>query len=280
MALEYHRINCESSVEILYVNPRTGEPISIPDDDDTAYHMIITATMKSLISGDFGTYIYVVVDGVTGAYTMIPKPDPDTGDCHSFQVEIAKSVLTEKIRSIQREPTNIEHLYRRNNDKHYTLPIGTLSMELFGPFHSTNSIIRNGKHLVVLTAGAGKTVADSVLNFSRFRSGYWSTVTVLHVVGRDKEGKDYKRDTTRVEAPWLVAGVADLKLLLTDTHIKKIRWYGEVTNETSVQLFAGFNELGGHLLICGKKAWYSPLKHSIRQGILQSSKVHFEEFGV
>ena len=72
-----------------------------------------------------------------------------------------------------------------------TLPykaIAALGLSVAGPFHSMEMTVKHSltRHMICLVSGSGKSVSDSVIRFQKSRPGYWKTLTVIQLCGRNK----------------------------------------------------------------------------------------------
>ena len=72
-----------------------------------------------------------------------------------------------------------------------TLPhraIKDLGLRISGPFHSMEMTVKHSltRHMICLVSGSGKSVSDSVVLFQKSRPGYWNTLTVVQLCGRNK----------------------------------------------------------------------------------------------
>ena len=61
-------------------------------------------------------------------------------------------------------------------------------MQISGPFHSMEMTVKHSltRHMICLVSGSGTSVSDSVSLFHKSRPGYWNSLTVIQLCGRNK----------------------------------------------------------------------------------------------
>ena len=72
--------------------------------------------------------------------------------------------------------------------------IKDLNLRVAGPFHSMEMTVKHSltRHMICLVSGSGKSVSDSVSLFHKSRPGYWNTLTVIQLCGRNKGNEPTK----------------------------------------------------------------------------------------
>jgi hypothetical protein len=101
---------------------------------------------------------------------------------------IKKSVLTEAFE----ERLTLDGVRTKDNtevppggDGFHEIDKDDFDIEIFGPYHSTDMTIRSASntHMVVLVGANGISVAESVLNFSKYRTNFWKKLIIIELCG-------------------------------------------------------------------------------------------------
>ena len=63
-----------------------------------------------------------------------------------------------------------------------------MNLKISGPFHSMEMTVKHSltRHMICLVSGSGKSVSDSIILFHQSRPGYWNSLTVIQLCGRNK----------------------------------------------------------------------------------------------
>jgi hypothetical protein len=165
---------------------------------------ILLIHVDDCIPFEFGVYCKVVVAGMFGSYTMIPLAHRDSNEEGTWiQFIIKSSVLTKALHKAAESDRKLcKSRYRRKKlfgRKYITLPINELGLVVYGPYHSTDMGIKDGKCkiLVVMSTESGKAVAEIAVKFALEHLGFWPKLIIVQACGR-REPDEAVRKSHRI----------------------------------------------------------------------------------